>query len=80
MAGIFLAAQDKVCEHGLGLLQPRLYTGPVCIDSAAEDGICVNTVLCYICEPSIFLPSMLVGFCVDCREIISTIRSVKFPC
>jgi len=37
---VCMAAQvkDRVC--GLSLLQPRLNSGPVCDDSAAEGGIC----------------------------------------
>jgi len=32
-----LTARVKVRERGPGLLRPRLNTGPICDDSAAED-------------------------------------------
>jgi len=40
-----MAAQVKVREHGLGLLQHMLNAGPVCDDSAAEGGACANAAL-----------------------------------
>jgi len=38
--------QVKVRVHGLGL-QPRLYTGSVCDESAAEAAIVVNLIFTY---------------------------------
>ena len=40
-----MSAQVKVREHGRGLLRPRLETGPVCNDSAAEGDVGANAAL-----------------------------------
>jgi len=40
-----MAAQVKVRERGLGLLQPRLKAGPVCNDSATEGSVCATVAL-----------------------------------